>query len=273
MVDTSRRRRASEALSRALRDISIPVEDYTTIRTWVNDELPQLHSPGVTSYVVFGSYRGRYHESLRLAQYELSKPVSVTAVVLGDTPELGLAIGEGETDPLEFLLKFHLLTEFADRNVGIYEKDSGGEAVELGLLTGESCFEQTTLLPRDYYGTGTDKIERRADVFAAARHVAFAADLDGDERKTELRRLLQTARREGIDVSEHELTEFLDEELAERDAETPAYSWVHLAVFRQFEAAGRCETWHTEDDLRRAVERIRAEGAPQWDLGTTDSGS
>lgn len=56
MVDSARRRRVSEALSRALRDISLPVEDYTTIRTWVNEELPQLHSPGVTSYLVFGSY-------------------------------------------------------------------------------------------------------------------------------------------------------------------------------------------------------------------------
>ncbi|MFB6175875.1 MAG: hypothetical protein ABEI99_01785, partial [Halobaculum sp.] len=174
MVDSARRRRVSEALSRALRDISLPVEDYTTIRTWVNEELPQLHSPGVTSYVVFGSYRGRYHESLRLAQYELSKPVSVTAVVLGDTPELGLTVDEIGPDPLEFLLKFHLLTEFADRNVGIYEKDSGGEAVELGLLTSESCFEQTTLLPRDYYGRGRDDIRGRADVFSVARHVAFA---------------------------------------------------------------------------------------------------
>lgn len=222
---------------------------------------------------VGGGQRGRYHESLRLAQYELSKPVSVTAVVLGDTPELGLTVAEIGPDPLAFLVKFHLLTAFADRSVGIYEKDSGGEAVELGLLTGESCFEQTTLLPRDYYGRESDDIQDRADVFSVARHVAFAADLDEDEKKTELRGLLQTARSRGIDVSEHELTEFLEEELAERDGDTPAYSWVHLSVFRQFEASGRCETWHTEDDLRAAVTRIRAESAPQWDLGTTGSGS
>ncbi len=289
MNDSSRRRNVYAALSRALRGVSVPVEDYTKIRTWVNDELPQLHSPGVTSYVVFGSYRGRYHKSLRLAQYELSKPVSVTALVLGDTPELGLTISgsggetgeeeeeeaEDETDPLAFLVKFHLLTEFADRNVGIYEKESGGEAVELGLLAREPCFGQTTLLPRDYYGMGTDdtEIERRSDVFAVARHVAFADDLDEDAKKTELRGLLRTAREDGIDVTEHELTEFLDTELAERDPDNPAYSWVHLAVFRRFEATGRCHTWHTERDLRDAVAQIRAESAPQWDLGTSGSGS
>jgi hypothetical protein len=222
--------------------------------------------------MVFGSYRGTYHRSLRIAQYELAKPATVTAVVLGDTPELGLTIGTGRTDPLEFTLKFHLLTEFADQNVGLYEKDSGGEAVELGLLDQEPCFSKTIVLPRDYYGRGPEPLDSESDVREIARHIAFADDLNEEAKKTELRGLLQTARDNGVDITEHELTEFLEEELATRSTDSPAYSWVHLALFRRFEEADRCRTWHTEEDLRRVVGTIRAENAPRWDF-SFDSGS
>lgn len=266
MADADHYKRVHAALERALGGITFPSEDYTTLRTWVNEELPQLQAAGYTSYVVFGSYRGTYHESLRIAQYELAKPATVTAVVLGDTPELGLTLGNGRTDPLEFTLKFHLLTEFADQNVGLYEKDSGGEAVELALLNQDPCFSKTIVLPRDYYGLGTGPIESESDVREIARHIAFADDLDGDVKKAELRGLLQTARDNGVDVTEHELTEFLEDELATRSADDPAYSWVYLAVFRHFEESNRCQTWHTEDDLRTVVETIRAENAPRWDV-------
>lgn len=266
MTDPDRYRRVHAALKRALDGITFPSEDYATLRTWVNEELPQLQAAGYTSYMIFGSYRGSYHKSLRIAQYELAKPATVTAVVLGDTPELGLTLADGRTDPLEFTLKFHLLTEFADQNVGIYEKESGGEAVELGLLNQEPCFSKTLVLPRDYYGISREPIESEADVREIARHIAFADDLDGDTKKAELRGLLQTARNNGVDITEHQLAEFLDEELANRNQEDPAYSWVHLALFRRFEEADRCHTWHTEDDLRTIVGAIRAENAPRWDV-------
>jgi len=266
MPDPDHYRRIHAALNRALKGITFPSEDYTTLRTWVNEELPQLQAAGYTSYIVFGSYRATYHKSLRIVQYELAKPATVTAVVLGDTPELGLTLADGRTDPLEFTLKFHLLTEFADQNVGIYEKESGGEAVELGLLTQEPCFSKTIVLPRDYYGIGGDPIESEADVKEIARHIAFADDVDGDIKKSELRGLLQTARDNGVKVTEHELTEFLDDELANRSRDDPAYSWVHLAMFRHFEEADRCQTWHMEDDLRTVVEMVRAKNAPRWDV-------
>ena len=266
MTDPDHYRRVHAALDRALDGITFPSEDYTALRTWVNEELPQLQAAGYTSYVVFGSYRGTYHESLRIAQYELAKPATATAVVLGDAPELGLRLGDGRTDPLEFTLKFHLLTEFADRNVGIYEKESGGEAVELGLLTREPCFSKTFVLPRDYYGVGRESIESEADVREVARHIAFADDIGGDTKKAELRGLLQTARDNGVEITEHELTAFLDDELGGRHRDDPAYSWVHLATFRHFEAADRCRTWHTEDDLRAVVARIRTDNAPRWDV-------
>ncbi|UHQ98512.1 hypothetical protein HYG81_23340 (plasmid) [Natrinema zhouii] len=266
MAKSDHYKRVHAALNRALNGITFPSEDYTRLRTWVNEELPQLQAAGYTSYMVFGSYRGTYHESLRIVQYELAKPATVTAVVLGDTPELGLTLGNGRTDPFEFTLKFHLLTEFADQNVGIYEKDSGGEAVELALLNQEPCFSKTTVLPRDYYGIGTTPLESEADVKETARHIAFADDLDADAKKAELRGLLQTARDNGVAVTEHQLTEFLDDELAKRGRDDPTYSWVHLALFRHFEEVNRCQTWHREDDLRTVVGTISAESSPRWDV-------
>ncbi|WP_138005700.1 hypothetical protein [Halalkalirubrum salinum] len=255
------------ALQRAFSGITLPSEDYAAIRTWVNKELPQLQAAGYTSYVVFGSYRRDYHRSLRIAQYELAKATTAMAVVLGDTPPLGLTIGEGRTDPLEFELKFHLLTEFADLNVAIYEKDSGGEAVELGLLRQDHCFAQTVVLPREYYGVGRSTFDTKDEVLAIARHIAFAADLNDRQKKGELHGLLATAQDDDIQITEHELTEFLDKELANRDTDEPAYSWVHLALFRRFEEANRCRTWHSESDLREAVTQITLDSPKRWQLG------
>ncbi len=245
--------RVHAALTRSLAGVTLTREDYTVIRNWVNEELPQLQATGYTSYLVFGSYRRGYHRSLRIAQYELAKAVTNTAIVLGDTPPLGLTIGEGRTDPLEFEIKFHLLTEFTDRNVAIYEKDSGGEAVELGLLRHDHCFAETVVFPRDYYGVGQQTFDTKDEVFEVARHIAFADGIDTAQRKAELRGLLATARDTGIEITEHELTVYLEEMMAERDGEKASYSWVHLAIFRQFEEAGRCRTWHTEPDLRETV--------------------
>lgn len=264
--DDEHRRRVHAALQRALSGITLPSEDYTVLRTWVNEELPQLQAAGYTSYVVFGSYRRNYHRSLRIAQYELAKPTTATAVVLGDTPPLGLTIGQGRTDPLEFELKFHLLTEFADLNIAIYEKDSGGEAVELGLLRHDHCFAQTVILPRDYYGVGREDFDEKDEVLEVARHIAFADDLNDSQKKTELRGLIATARERGIQITEHELTEFLDQELANRTASDPSYSWVHLAVFRRFEEANRCHTWHTEADLRKTVVSVALDSPNRWKL-------
>ena len=270
--NTDRRRRVHAALKRALTDLSLPSEDYTAIRTWINRELPQLQAAGYTSYIVFGSYRGNYHRSLRIAQYELAKPTTATAVVLGDTPSIGLSIGQGRTDPLEFELKFHLLTEFADRNVAIYEKDSGGEAVELGLLRHQHCFAQTVVLPRDYYGLGDDTFETKKEVLEIARHIAFADDLDATQKKAELRGLIATARKDDIKLTEHELTTFLDDVMANSTGDDPSYSWVHLALFRQFEQADRCHTWHTESELREAITDVAVDTSTHWDYDPDSDG-
>lgn len=264
--DSEHHQRVHAALQCALSGISLPSKDYTTIRTWVNEELPQLQAAGYTSYVVFGSYRRNYHHSLRIAQYELAKPTTATAVVLGDTPPLGLTIGQGRTDPLEFELKFYLLTEFTDRNVAIYEKDSGGEAVELGLLRQDHCFTKSVVLPRDYYGVGQEDFDGKDEVLEVARHIAFADDLADSQKKTELRGLIATARDCGIQITEHELTEFLDEALASRKADEPSYSWVHLALFRRFEEANRCRTWHSEADLREVVASVALDSPNRWEL-------
>ncbi|MEF8783937.1 MAG: hypothetical protein V5A39_12195 [Haloarculaceae archaeon] len=268
--DEEHRRRVHTALQRTLSGVTLPSEDYTAIRTWVNEELPQLQAAGYTSYVVFGSYRRNYHRSLRIAQYELAKPTTATAVVLGDTPPLGLTIGQRRTDPLEFELKFHLLTEFADLNVAIYEKDSGGEAVELGLLRQDHCFLQTVILPRDYYGVGQNEFDGKDEVLEVARHIAFADDLDDSQKKRELRGLIATARDTGIELTEHELTEFLEKELADRNEAEPSYSWVHLAMFRRFEEASRCRTWHSEPDLREVVAGVALSSPRRWEIDIED---
>lgn len=264
--DCERRRRVHAALQRALSEVTLPGEDYTALRNWVNEELPQLQAAGYTSYIVFGSYRGTYHKSLRIAQYELAKPTTANAIVLGDTPPLGLTIGQGRTDPLEFELKFHLLTEFADTNVAVYEKDSGGEAVELGLLGHERYFTKTVVVPRDYYGGGYETVETKDEVREIARQIAFADDLDDGRKKAELRGLLATAQRDDIQITEHELTEYLADALATKNDETPSYSWVHLSVFRRFEEANRCLTWHTASDLREATREIAHRSPARWDL-------
>ena len=157
-----------------------------------------------------------------------------------------------------------MLTQFADLNVAIYEKDSGGEAVELGLLRHEYCFTRTVVLPRDYYGTGQSTWDTKDDVLEHARHIALADDLDDAQKKTELRGLLASARDAGITITEHELTEYLDAELAKRTVEDPAYSWVHLALFRRLEQAGRCHTWHSESELRDLVKRIARDSPTEW---------
>jgi hypothetical protein len=42
------RRQVHAALQRAFPGITLPNEDYTAIRIWVNEELPQLQAAGYT---------------------------------------------------------------------------------------------------------------------------------------------------------------------------------------------------------------------------------
>ena len=260
MNESERRGRVHAALDRALAAVTLSREDFGHIRTWINRELPQLQAAGYTTHLVFGSYRRGYHRSIRLVQYEINKPASTTAILLGDTPPLGLTISSGRQDPLEFEIVFHLLTAFADHVIGVYEKDSGGEAVELGLLRQGQCFPRTAVLPRAYYGVGRGTFDSREEVLRVARHVAFAADLPDERKIDELRGVIATAREAGIDITEHEMTVALEEARAEREEDTPAYSWVHLAVFRQFEEAGRCYPWFSKEQLREHAQQIAASG-------------
>jgi len=180
------------------------------------------------------------------------------------------SVTDGQT-PLEFEIKFFLLTEFADKNVGVYEKDSGGEGPELGLLRQAYCFNKTAILPRDYYGLGYEDVgarngEEKVDrIKEIARHIAFADDLDDEQTMLELRGLIATAQNDGIDITEHELTEFLDDEIANRNTNDPEYSWVHLALFRRFEEAGQCHSWFDEQELRDTVNYVSLGSTVQWD--------
>lgn len=260
------RRRVYTTLQLSLTNVSLPSMDYTAIRSWVNRELPRLQATGYTSYIVFGSCRGSHNQSLRIAQYELGKPTTATVVVLGDTPPLELTLSQSQPDALEFKIKFHLLTGFADRNVAIYEKNSVGEAVELELLRHNHCFAKTVVFPRDRYGVGGNEFETKEEVLEIARYICFADDLDETQKKLELRGLIATAHNKDIQLTEHELTEFLDEAMENRTADEPSYSWAHLALFQRFERVDRCHTWHTDPGLREAVNREDLK-PPAWGFG------
>lgn len=267
--DSSRRdrwRQVHAGLSRALRDATLTVDDRTAIAGFVNEELPQFQQSGITSYLVLGSYRGEYESRLRAMQYELSKPSDATAVLIGDAPEIDLGDSVSAADPLGFLLKFHLLGEFADYLVGVYEKESGGESPELGLLTNQPYFEKGYLFPRDYPGLLGDTLTTESDVVTTAVAVRFADDIDDETKLEELRGLLAEAQANGIDIIESDLVEALAEREREGMAKPARYSWVHLSLFRLYELHDRCVSWHTETELRERASAVPGPARPTWEV-------
>ena len=249
--------RIYRALERALDGLTVPPDDIAEVNRFVNHELPQFEQPGVTTYLVLGSYRDEYGQRLRLFTAELNKPHAAIAVVLGDTYDLQTTVAP------PFDVKLHLLAEYADYVAGVYEKESGGESPELGYVR-TVYHEKTHVLPRDYTGLTRSSIETTADVITAAFSVYYS-DTDESVKRNQLLSLLSEAQQSGIDISERELVTAIKEREEDLDEPPASYSWVHLNVFRFFELQERCYPWITVDELRSQADSLPGPARPTWE--------
>ncbi|WP_382215757.1 hypothetical protein [Halospeciosus flavus] len=211
-------------------------------------ELPYLWSQR-TSYFILGSYRDPHIRRLRAVQNELTKQLGAYPFIMGDLLEL-------PTDRLNtFDIMFSLLATYSDYIVGVFEKESGGEAPELGEIDDSPYFDKSYVFPRDYAWVADEHLESKRHVVQAALEIAFADDLTEDEAHSKIDSLINRAQASGIDIDEHEVWDILDDRVDEE--EEPATYWVHLNKFRKFELHDRCFPWTTEEELRTAVDELR----------------
>jgi hypothetical protein len=242
----------------ALGDIELEPAEKRDIWSFVQRELPYLRSQR-TSYFILGSYRDPYLRRLRIVQHELTKRVGAYPFILGDLDEIS-------TDRLPmFDVMFTLLAAYTDHIVGVYEKESGGEAPELGEIDDAPYFAKTHVLPRDYTWFAESNIASRTHVLDAALRIHFRNDIDDHEKQDELDALLTRAQEAGVSVTEQEIEDAIGER--EDDGMEPTtYSWVHTNKFRLFELHDRCYPWTTENDLRAAVENLPSPTPrPTWE--------
>ncbi|WP_273838618.1 hypothetical protein [Halococcus sp. PRR34] len=242
----------------ALGDIELEPAEKREIWSFVQRELPYLRSQR-TSYFILGSYRDPYLRRLRIVQHELTKRVGAYPFVLGDLDEIS-------TDRLPmFDVMFTLLAAYTDYIVGVYEKESGGEAPELGEIDDAPYFAKTHVLPRDYTWFAESNIASRTNLLDAALRIHFRDDLEDHEKQDELDALLTRAQEVGVSVTDQEIEDAIQER--EDDGTEPTtYSWVHTNKFRLFELHDRCYPWTTENDLRTAVENLPSPTPrPTWE--------
>jgi hypothetical protein len=251
-------------IARAVGPHSLTQSDRETIIDYINRELPAFYTP-VTTYVVLGSYHHPHILRLRAAAHELNKrPVSF-ALVVGDTPDFSLS------NVSSFRVKFHVLCTAADWVVGVYEKDTKGESNELGKIAEDPYFPKSFVFPRDYHHPDAD-ITTKSGFIAAAIVTYFDDDLDDDETRAELEHLLAEAEDVGVDVTAQEFVTAIQQREAELDhAPIPTYSWPHLEDFRHFELAGRCITWHIEDELREKIVELPGPDHSSWETNEESS--
>jgi len=252
------------AVSRIFEGIEAPQGDWHEVVRYMNEELPRFEQAD-SSYLVLGSYRGEYGRRLREFANCVNMPTNAESIVLGDTLSLDTAVVP------EFDVKINLLGEFADAIAGVYEKESGGESPELGVC--RALFvRKTVVFPRDYTGLARDSLETREDVIQAALTIYYAdfENIDDEERvqetkKKELASLITVAQREGINITERELTDSIKERINSVDAEPATYSWVHLSFFRRWEAMGQCHPWTTLEELRELAGEMPGPERPRWE--------
>jgi len=225
---------------------------------FTQQELPYLWSQR-TSYFILGSYRDPYIRRLRTVQNELTKQLGAYPFIMGDLLEL-------PTDRLNtFDIMFALLATYSDYIVGVFEKESGGEAPELGEIDDPPYFAKSYVFPRDYTWVTDTKLESEQHVIQAALELAFTDELSEDEARSKIESLVGRAHDAGIDITTHDVWEVLDERVADEE-EPVTYSWVHLNKFRVFELHDRCFPWMTEDELRTMVEELPSPTPrPEWE--------
>ncbi len=225
---------------------------------FVQRELPYLWSQR-TSYFILGSYRDPYVRRLRSVQNELAKRLGAYPFLMGDLWEL-------PTDRLNaFDITFTLLATYSDYIVGVFEKDSGGEAPELGEIDDPPYFDKLYVFPRDYTWVTDTNLTSRHHVIQAAVAIAFTDALTDDEKREEIASLVDRARGADVDITEQDVWATVRDR--ESDGSEPAtYSWVHLNKFRKFELHDRCFPWTTEEELRTAVSKLPSPTPrPAWE--------
>lgn len=221
-------------------------------------ELPYLRSQR-TSYFILGSYRDPYIRRLRAVQNELTKQLGAYPFILGDLPEL-------PADRLNaFDIMFAVLATYSDYIVGVFEKESGGEAPELGEIDDPPYFEKSHVFPRDYTWVADTNLESEYHVIQAAIEISFTDDLTEDEKRKEIVSLVDRAQSNQIDITEQDIWDAIKDRETE-DSEPATYSWVHRNKFRKFELHDRCFPWTTEQELRAAVAELPSPTPrPAWE--------
>jgi hypothetical protein len=242
----------------AVGDVELEPGENREIWRFTRRELPYLWSQR-TSYFILGSYRDPYIRRLRAVQNELTKQLGAYPFIMGDLLEL----------PAErlnsFDITFSLLATYSDYIVGVFEKESGGEAPELGEIDDPPYFDKSYVFPRDYSWITDTNLESPHHVVQAALEIAFTDDLSEAEVRSKIESLVDRARDAAVDISEREIWDAIDDRTD--GGEKPAtYSWVHLNKFRKFELHDRCYPWTTGGDLRTAVAELPSPTPrPEWE--------
>lgn len=247
--------RATQALDRAVPG-PLDVGERKAAIEFIRTELPAFQVSGRTTYLVLGSYRDGFERQLRLVQSELNKRTDTFAAVVGDLRDPDFA------DRSPFAVKLHLLATYTDWIAGVYEKESGGESPELGVLH-TLYFAKTHVLPKDYAWMIDGNVESPEAVRRAALEIYFTDDLDDEATKAELEGLYHTAKENDIDITSEGIVEVIDER-RQADEAPATYSWVHLSFFRDFELVGQCHPWFTDNELREQAARIPGPSLPRW---------
>jgi hypothetical protein len=242
----------------AVGGIELEPAEKREIWRFTRRELPYLWSQR-TSYFILGSYRDPYIRRLRAVQNELTRQLGAYPFIMGDLLEL-LA------DRLNtFDIMFSLLATYSDYIVGVFEKESGGEAPELGEIDDPPYFDKSYVFPRDYAWVTDGNLESKHHVIQAALEIAFTDELSEDAARSKIASLVDRAQDSGIDIKEHEVRNVIDDR-ADKKADPATYSWVHLNKFRKFELHDRCFPWTTEEELRAAVEELPSPTPrPEWE--------
>lgn len=242
----------------AVGGIELEPAEKREIWRFTQRELPYLWSQR-TSYFILGSYRDPYIRRLRAVQNELTKQLGAYPFIMGDLLEL-------PTDRLNtFDIMFSLLATYSDYIVGVFEKESGGEAPELGEIDDPPYFAKSYVFPRDYAWVSDTNIESKQHVIQAALKIAFVDDLSEDEVQSKIDSLVDRAENSCLDIDEQEVWGVIDDR-ADEGVEPTTYSWVHLNKFRKFELHDKCLPWTTEDELRTAVAELPSPTPrPEWE--------
>ncbi|HET7323664.1 MAG TPA: hypothetical protein VFJ06_04975 [Halococcus sp.] len=248
--------RLKQALDRALQE-PLSAADRKQAIDFIRTELPAFEVSGRTTYLVLGSYREGFEQNLRLVQSELNKRTDTFAAVVGDLRDPDFE------NRSAFAIKLHLTATYADWVVGVYEKESGGESPELGVVY-SLYFKKTHVLPRDYAWMIGDNVSSPDEVRRAALQIFFNDNLDDEEKASELEGLYRVVKEDDIAITHEEIEETIRKR--EQTEDIPAsYSWVHVSFFRDFERTGRCYPWFTDQELREQANTVPGPHPPCWE--------